>query len=300
MRRLLTLVVVAALLSACTPSTPKTDNAVPSAKSTQEQRLANWPATLNDFRFHWTAAPNIDLTTGPSVLIRAYLESYDIAEYTFDLDNVYPGFLRATPPNTDRNAPDALNQLLGIRPLGYYNTKTPKDARPHYGFVPYHVLELAPLAAGYEATVCTAEYGSFIESTARPGKFISLGTDDKTGKPFKLGPTSGVYVHRIEFTQHDPRVGLTPPQPPSAPQVGPSPAPYEDVFGNWYVTAESIGFWGPVGHPDTPHFPTPELEQRCADSMPQNEVERTALMTGYKDAPPPPGDADPGWPLQAN
>jgi hypothetical protein len=299
MRKSLAIVVAAALLSACGPSTTKTDSQPSSTDSGQGQQFPNWPATLNDFRFHWTAEPGIDLTTGPSVLIRAYLESYDVAEYTFDLDKVYPGFLRATPPNIDWNAPGALVQLTGVRPLGYYNTKNPTDARPHYGFVPYHVLELRPLGDGYEATVCSAEYASFIQSDVRPGKFISIAAVDKTGKPYRSGPTSGVFVHRIEFTQHDQRVGLTPPQPPTALQVGPSPAPGEDVFGNWFVTAESIRFWGPVGQSDTPQFPTPELEQRCADSMPQNEAERTALMTGYKDAPPPPGNAEPGWPLEA-
>lgn len=296
MRKSLAIVVALALLNGCGPSTTKSDNQASSMDPAQRQQFANWPATLNDFRFHWSAEPGIDLTTGPSVLVRAYLESYEVAEYTFDVDKVYPGFLRATPQNMDRYAEGALLQLIGIRPLGYYNTKTPEDARPHFGFLPLHVLELAPLGDGYEATVCTAEYASFIESTVRPGKFISLATVDKTGEPYRSGSTSGVFVHRIQFTQHDPRVGLAPPQPPTVPQLGPSPAPGEDVFGNWFVTAQSTTFWGPVGRPDKPLFPTPELEQRCADSMPQNESERTALMTGYKDAPPPHGAPVPGWP----
>jgi hypothetical protein len=299
MRKSLAIVVAAVLLTACAPSAPTTDDPASSTDSAQGQKFANWPATLSNFRFHWTAEPGIDLTKGPSVLIRAYLESHDVASYTFDLDKLYPGFLRATPPNMSRIADGALYQLISIRPLGVDYTVTPKDARPHYGFVAFHVLELAPLGDGYQAMVCTAEYGSFIESTARPGKFISLGTDDKTGEPLKSGSASGVFVHRIEFTQHDPRVGLTPPQPPAAPQMGPAPAPGQDVFGNWFVTGESIRFWGPVENPDTPDFPTPELKQRCAASMPQNEAERTALMTGYKDSPPPPGNAEPGWPMQA-
>jgi hypothetical protein len=32
--------------------------------------------------------------------------------------------------------------------------------------------------------------------------------------------------------------------------------------------------------------------------MPQNEAERTAMMTGYKDAPPEHGEAIPGWPAE--
>jgi hypothetical protein len=299
MRRSLAIVVALALLSGCGTSTTNTDNPASSTEETQGREFANWPETLDDFRFQWTAEPGIDLSTGPSVAIRAYLESYDVASYTFDLDKSYPGFLRATPPNMNRHADGALFQLISVRPLGDDYTVTPKDARPHYGFVPYHVLDIAPLGTGYVATVCSAEYASFIQSDVRPGKFISIAAVDKTGKPYRSGPTSGVFVHRIEFTQHDPRVGPTPPQPPTAPQVGPSPAPSEDVFGDWFVSAESTSFWGPVEKPDTPLFPAPELQQRCADSMPQNEAERTALMTGYKDSPPPPGNAEPGWPLQA-
>ena len=32
---------------------------------------------------------------------------------------------------------------------------------------------------------------------------------------------------------------------------------------------------------------------------PWNEAERLAILTGFKDQPPPPGAAEPGWPLQA-
>lgn len=298
MKKSLAIVASVALLSACTPSTPKPD-VQPSTSAAAGHDYANWPATLKEFRFQWTAEPGIDLSTGPGVLIRAYLESYSVATYTFDLDNSYPGFMRATPPNTDSNDPGALIQLTGVRPLGSGYTMTPQDARPRYGFVPNHVLEIAPLGDGYEATVCTAEYASFIESSTQPGRFVSVATDDKTGKPIDSGPAAGVYVKRIDFTQHDPAVGLTPPQPPKTPQFGPAPAPSEDVFGNWFVTASSVKLWGPVGQPDQPLFPTPELQQRCADSMPQNEAERTEMMTGYKDAPPPHGDAIPGWPAES-
>jgi hypothetical protein len=298
MKRLLAVAVTAALVSGCGQSTPKPDTPPQTTKSSNGA-LADWPEKLKDFRFHWTAEPGIDLNTGPGILVRAYLESFDVASYTFDLDNSYPGFLRATPPNMSRIANGALYQLVAIRPLGVDYTVTPEDARPHYGFVPFHVLDLVPLGDGYQATVCTAEYGSFIESTARPGKFVSIGTDDKTGQPYASGFGGGVFVKRVQFTQNDPRVGSTPPQPPNAPQTGPAPAPSDDVFGDWFVTASSVKFWGRVDNPDKPDFPTPELQQRCADSMPQNEAERTAMMTGYKDAPPPHGDAIPGWPAEA-
>jgi len=299
-KRLLTFVIAAALLAGCGPSSPTPDNSAPSTDSAQGQQFANWPASLDKIRFRWSAEPGIDLTTGPSVLLRAYFESVDVAIYTLDLNRTYPGFLRATPLNIDRYAKGALFQLIAVQPLGDGYTMTPKDARPHYGFTPFHVLELRPLGVGYEATVCTAGYANFMKSVARPGKFVSVETDDKTGKPLQSGAASGIIVNRIQFTQHDPRVGPTSPQPPTGPQRGPAPAPGEDVFGNWFVTAQSSSGWGPVDSPDEPFFPNPELEQRCADSMPQNEAERTAMMTGYKDAPPAHGDAEPGWPLQAN
>jgi hypothetical protein len=299
MKKSLATVVAVALLSGCGTSTPNLSSPPPSTDPVQVQTSANWPKTLDALRIQWSAEPGIDLTTGPSVAIRAYLESYDVASYTFDLGETYLGFLRATPPNVNRHADGALFQLINVRPLGDDYTLTPKDARPHYGFIPYHMLELRPLGAGYEATVCRGSYADFVQSTVRPGKFVSMETDDKTGKALEAGATSGVYVHRVEFTQHDPRVGLAPPQPPNAPQTGPAPAPGEDVFGSWFVTGSSVKFWGPVENPDTPPFPTPELEQRCADSMPQNEAERTAMMTGYKDAPPAHGDPVPGWPAEA-
>ena len=49
----------------------------------------------------------------------------------------------------NRHANGALYQLIAVRPLGDDYTLTPKDARPHYGFIPYHVLEIRALGAGY-------------------------------------------------------------------------------------------------------------------------------------------------------
>ena len=233
---------------------------------------------------------------GPAVAVRAYLESYDAATLTLDPNNVYPGFLRATPANQEREG-DYLTQLTRIRPLVGY-TKGPKDAWTHYGFVTYHVLHLNPKGNAFEAIVCGGEYSHFVNSLAQPGKFVSVAVNEATGKPYTSG--SGLSVHRIEFTQSDSRVGANPPAPVAAPQRGPAPAPDQDEFGNWFITAAGSHYWGPINDPQSRNFPTPDLERQCAERMPQNEAERTAMMSGFKDEPPPPGQAEPGWPLKAN
>jgi hypothetical protein len=160
------LLLAIAITAACASGTG--DSPSPSTSQGTDQLFPNWPPLLNDFRFHWTAEPVIDLTMGPAVAVRAYLESYDAATFTLDPNNVYPGFLRATPANQEREG-DYLTQLTRIRPLVGY-TKGPKDAWTHYGFVTYHVLHLNPKGNAFEAIVCGGEYSHFVNSLAQPGK----------------------------------------------------------------------------------------------------------------------------------
>lgn len=235
------------------------------------------------------------MTTGPAMVVRAYLESYGVAQATFNADNVYPGFNRATPENQPREG-NYLFQLVNIRPMGYPFTATPRDAVPHFGYEALHFLELTAVGQGYRAIVCSGTYAEFIASTTRPGKFVSVSVSDKDGQPYRRG-SSGVRVNQVELTQHDARVGLNPPAPQTVPQHGPLPAPDQDVFGNWFITAAGDAFWGPVNDPKSSRR---DLEQRCEAAMPLPEAERLAMMTGFKDQPPPHGQAEPGWPLKAN
>jgi hypothetical protein len=227
------------------------------------------------------------------MVVRAYLESYDVATFTFNLDNLYPGFLRATPENDDLNT-EYITQLAWIRPLNRVKMG-PADAREHFGFVPYHFLQLTKVADGFRAIVCAGDYADFVKSDVQPGMFVSSNVDPKTAKPYQY--TKSVWVHRLELTQHDPRVGPDPPAPVSAVQHGPAPAPDQDVFGNWFFTGASSSYWGRIG--ETEAFPTPDLERQCSDRMPLRETERLAMMTGFKDQPPPHGIAIPGWPAKA-
>lgn len=256
----------------------------------------NWPKLLGNFRFHWSAEPGIDVITGPAMIVRAYMESFDTAWFTLDINNVFPGFTRSTPENQKRQG-EFLWQLVQVRPLGDGYPKNADGARPHYGFQALHFLELAPLGDGYRAIVCSGEYAHFVESTVNPGKFMSIGVDDKTGRPFNEGG-SGVAPYQIDLTQHDPRVGPNPPAPVTEPQRGPAPAPTQDVFGNWFITGASSSHWGPSTDRRAAEFPSPALQQRCEDAMPTPKAERLAMMTGFKDEPPPPGQAIPGWPAE--
>ena len=60
-------------LVACTAD----ESPVPEPAGTE---FPNWPESLQDLRFRWTAEPGIDLLTGPAVPLRAYLESHRIGQ----------------------------------------------------------------------------------------------------------------------------------------------------------------------------------------------------------------------------
>jgi hypothetical protein len=297
MRRMSLLVAVVAATSVLGACQTPTAESPPTTDTRPGQLYPNWPPLLNDFRFRWTAEPGIDVTTGPAMVVRAYLESYGVATYTLNTDNLFPGFRRATPENQAPEG-DFLWQLVHIQPLGRGYTKTAKDAGPNFGYEALHFLELTPTGDGYRAVVCSGEYAHFIESDARPGKFVSVDVTQDTAQPFQQGD-SGVYTYQIDLTQHDPRLIPNPPAPVSTPQGGPAPAPNQDVFGDWFFTGASSSYWGPSNDRTSADFPPPELKQRCEAAMPSPKAERLAIMTGFKDQPPPHGDAIPGWPLQA-
>ena len=293
--RWISVVAAVALIAGCTTS-PENP---PSAKD--DRQFPNWPTLLDDFRFHWTASPGIDLMSGPAVIVRAYTESYQVASLTFDIKNVYPGFMRATPENQSRDG-EFSSELIGIRPLWPYERDKPPPGVAHFGFNTDHLLELTATGDGYRAIVCTGSYSDFIKSTVQPDAYFSVAsqlTQDGVHPtdPYPVDEFSGVSVRQIVFTQHDPRIPADAPAPVATAQRGPAPAPQIDVFGNWFVTASSTKGWGPAVS-DTDAFPSADLKKRCSDAMPDDEAQRRALMTGYKKQPLPHGDAVPGWPLK--
>lgn len=283
------LIVVAVLL--CGACDARTMDSAPTTMPPQ-QHYQNWPTLLDEFRFHWSSEPGIDVTVGPAMIVRAYMESYGTASYTLNKNNVYPGFTRATPENQTPTG-DFLWQLVQVRPLGSGYPTTDKEARPHFGYQEFHILELEPIKpAGYRALVCSGEYAHFVRSTLQPTKFLSIGSREETAKPYAQG-SSGVFPHRIELVQRDPREDAADEQP----QLGKAPAPSDDVFGDWLITGASSSYWGPsTDRIAAAEFPSPAEKDRCENAMPTPRDERLALMTGFKDSPPPHGDPIPGWP----
>jgi hypothetical protein len=178
--------------------------------------------------------------------------------------------------------------------MGYPFTATPKDAVPDFGYEALHFLELTPIGNGYRAIVCSGDYAEVVASRSRPGNFVSIGVSDKDGQPYARG-SSGVNVNQVELTQHDPRVGSSPAALQTVPQRGPLPAPDQDVFGNGFITAAGSSFWGPKNDPKSFRH---DLEDRCEAAMPTPEAERVAMLTGFKDQPPPHGEPVPGWPAK--
>ena len=290
----LSAVVVFTLSIGCAPDNASTQSSDPSEN--RSQQFPNWPASLNEFRFHWTADPNIDIIAGAAVPIRAYLESYYVASFSANLDNVYPGFMRATPENDELDG-HYLAQLAWIRPLNGVVAKS-EDAVAHFGYIPFHLLRIDSAANGFRAFVCQGNYANYIKSNARPGKFVSPSVNPKTAQ-IQGSDDDTVTVVRIELTQQDPRVGPNPPAAVTAAQRGPAPAPDQDVFGPWFFTGMSSSFWGPIDAAEPERFPPPELKRQCSDRMPQPEAERIAMMTGFKDQPAPHGEPLPGWPFEA-
>ncbi len=269
----------------------------PTPSSLPEPLFSNYPAEANEFRFHWSAAPGIDLTGGPAVPLRAYLESMRLAAFAGgDPSVVYPGFMHATPENQPVSGPGDLFQLQFVRP----KTRAQYEAngwkyveRQVYGYQPTHVLGLEPLGDHYRATLCLGAYSVYQNPVNDPKKFVSTAADESTGE-LRAGGRDAVQVWRIELSDREPRAA-TPPSALPQPQMGPLPAPVDDVFGNWFITGISQGeLWGPSGQGED--VETPELREQCEAAMPDDAATRRAMATGFHKAPPPHGDPIPGWP----
>jgi len=62
--------ILALVLVAC-GGTPA-ESPTPATSSQPGALFPNWPPLLSNFRFHWSAEPGIDVTTGPAMVVRAY------------------------------------------------------------------------------------------------------------------------------------------------------------------------------------------------------------------------------------
>jgi hypothetical protein len=280
----------------------------PSSSTPTAQQPANWPQSLNDFRFRWSADPGFDLDTGWAVPLRAYLESWQLIYYTRNLDAAYPGFKRATPELLETFSREWKATPLAQREIR--GSKGPVDVdNPDHRFVgneDLHVLKAEPIPSGFRAFVCDATFDVFKGSVG--SQLVPLYVDSTANggdSDFR-----NMTIWRIEFSDRDPRVGASPPAAPTSPQRGPLPAPRDDVFGPWFVTGSAqVSAWHDSDFPGQ-QSGTPEYDQRmheaqdaeavmrrdCLDRYPLNVAERAARATTVIDTPPAVEPAVPGWP----
>ncbi|GLP79952.1 hypothetical protein TUM20984_13720 [Mycobacterium antarcticum] len=230
-------------------------------------------------------------------MLRAYLESYDIVDFTGNTSAAYPGFLRATPENGPKDTLGYPIELGSIRPETPAGSTADPVVHPDlYGYAPFYISSLEPVGDAYRAFVCASEYSVFKRDTQDASKFRSIIMPSDSSEPPNKD-RYGIIVWRVEFTDTDPRLPSNHPPAVSAPQSGPAPAPTDDVFGPWFVTAASYTLWGDMGK--ARDVGPPELQQQCADNMPDDAAARKAMYTGFHDQPPPHGDPIPGWPAEA-
>jgi len=274
------------------PSTPS------GAGSASPPHFQNYPPEANEFRFHWSAAPGIDLDKGPAVAVRAYVESMRLAEFAGgDPSAVYPGFMGATPENIELATGDDLYEHEYVRP----ETKAQYEAdglkvveRQIYGYQPTYIMNVVPRGDSLWATVCVGAYSVYLTNDPDHNKFVSIVANPDTGKPFQNG-RSEIHIWRVELTDRNRAVDA--PAARIVRQVGPLPAPVDDVFGSWFITGSSnTGDWGSPRNVE--YYDTPEVRAQCEAAMPDDAAARMAMASGFHSAPPPHGDAVPGWPAE--
>jgi hypothetical protein len=231
-----------------------------------------WGGPLSELRVQWASAADVDLTSGVAVPIRAYVESRWVAQWHGSLDFAYPGFEEAVPPNAEGDAgADAR------RP------ETTTQATPFYGTSTHRILDLDGRSPTITATLCTYTYAMAKKND--DGTFFSVARTE-SAEP------RGVFTTRVILDPNGADPNASQPK-----QSGPNPAPSENVFGSWTVTAFLSEFaMGQPGFAEA--WPTYQADlQRCADLAPDPPQRRAFLTQGdhpRSDFPTLP--ASPGWP----
>ena len=238
-----------------------------------DESVQRWAGVLADLRVHWDAKPGIELVTGVAVPVRAYLESRLLAQYVGKLDQTYPGFARAVPPNEPKDSPN-VSARDRQPPLEF-----PLDA-PLFGNITYYIQAVERSGHDVTVTVCNFNYAA---AEQHNGKFVAF---DNTG-PIE---SRGVNTFRVL---------LTAPAEEStsalSPQAGPANSPTNDVFGEWQVT----GFLVATGTEYVKsHWPDFEADRAaCVTKAPDPLERRAFLLNGehprsdFPTSPP-----SPGWP----
>ncbi|WP_131816123.1 hypothetical protein [Mycolicibacterium porcinum] len=249
-RRLAALMTAAVLVvSGCTPPEPA------------PQLLARWPKGFEDFAFVWSSEPGIDLTVGPAVVARAYLESYQLAYMTADNAYLYPGFAEAVEQPLRPNSRDS--------------------GKPWVGAQRNHILSITRTDRAVTVVGCTYTYA--VGTQTAGGEYSPQ--DYPSG-----GKDAGIFPMGV--------VMLAPSEPgEDAPQLGPARSPSDDVFGGFQITGRSRNFFS-AGAGDTSSMPPFEqVRDTCVAKAP-DPLERREFFIGkfHPRADFPVQPAHPGWP----
>jgi hypothetical protein len=232
-----------------------------------------WPGVASDVRVQWTAESGIGVTEGVAVPVRAYLESYDLVEFTGNFDNAYPGFLDAVPPNEATDASDRTSTW----------DRRPTDKYPAgwdlVGNLRFHIQSVEHTDSGATVTLC--EYRYALGQRKPDGSYVPYITNG-------WAVDRGIFGVRLDLVAppHKSEVDLPP-------RRGPSLAPKLNVFDGWqivgYLTTPSAGM------ADWPA--KAQVVSTCVENAPDSRERRQDLASGpFTSADFASSPADPGWP----
>jgi len=223
---------------------------------------AGWPEALSDFSMTWTGEPGVDLTSGPAVVVRAYIESYYLARATDEEKYLYPGFAQSV----DANNPDGPKGTEELWPSA-------NRPRTWIGTLRQHILRVEQSEQNVVAFGCMYTY----ESATVQGDEIRKNTEPS--------PYGGISAFRVGLKA--PNTGHT-----QDSQAGPSRAPSTNVFGEWRVTNHQGGYLLTSEWPDRGQD-IDECRARAGGTTASRQTvpERAYTKSDFPALPP-----TPGWP----
>lgn len=243
-----------------------------SSGATTGREHQRWGGLVSDVRAQWSAAPGIDLSTGVAVPVRAYLESFELGQFTGNPDDLYPGFMHAVPPN-EPEGPDP--SARDRRP-----TLKHPNRSALVGNLRFHITSVQRSEQNFTVTLCQYNYG--VAEQQVDGSYTSLvagGRADSSG-------ISAVRVFLMEPTGES--------DPVLPPQKGSAAAPVEDVFADWQITGQLTS----SSSSSSAQWPTYQADDAaCVEAAPDSLERRAFLLTGehprsdFPTSPP-----SPGWP----
>lgn len=227
----------------------------------------------SDVGVDWAAEHGIDLTAGIAVPVRAYLESYDIVEFSGNLKKAYPGFTDAVPPNA---SPEQSGDMSTW-------SRRPSEANPLkvklIGNNRFRILSVERSDKNANVIVCKYRYGlAEVSENGIVSQFTDAGFAEDRGI---VGVKLTLVIPDGDDIAHLPV------------QSGPATKPKDNVFGDWQITgyltttAASAESWPAAAN----------VQATCSATAPDSLEYRQTLIRG-------PLSADmfsaspsaPGWP----